>query len=125
MKKQFYSLIFAQNYVTYHSSLYREFFKKSERRTIVIYEDAVGHENRYEENLKLLHYSLDANEFDQLKNFVQQVLQLTSKTGNPVIIKNSILYSSFTRVFTNTCRHVSTRDDTCRHGNDTCRHVSF
>jgi len=28
------------------------------------------HENRYEENLKLLHYSLDANEFDQLKNFV-------------------------------------------------------
>jgi hypothetical protein len=49
------------------------------------------HENRYEENLKLLHYSLDANEFDQLKNFVQQVLQLTSKTGNPVIIKNSIL----------------------------------
>jgi glycosyltransferase involved in cell wall biosynthesis len=52
MKKQFYSLIFAQNYVTYHSSLYREFFKKSKRRTIVIYEDAVGHENRYEERWK-------------------------------------------------------------------------
>ncbi len=52
MKKDFYSLIFAQNYVTYHSSIYREFFKKSKKKTIVIYEDAVGYENRYEERWK-------------------------------------------------------------------------
>lgn len=48
MKKNFYTLIFAQNYVTYHSSMYSEFFKKSKRKSIVIYEDISGRSNRIE-----------------------------------------------------------------------------
>lgn len=48
MKKNFYSLIFAQNYVTYHSSMYSEFFKKSNKKSIVIYEDPSGKSERIE-----------------------------------------------------------------------------
>jgi glycosyltransferase involved in cell wall biosynthesis len=48
MKKNFYTLIFAQNYVTYHSSMYSEFFKKSKRKSIVIYEDNSGKSNKIE-----------------------------------------------------------------------------
>lgn len=48
MKKNFYTLIFAQNYVTYHSSMYSEFFKKSKRKSIVIYEDQAGKSEKIE-----------------------------------------------------------------------------
>ena len=49
MKKNFYTLIFAQNYVTYHSSMYSEFFKKSKRKSIVIYEDISGKSDKIEQ----------------------------------------------------------------------------
>ena len=48
MKKNFYHLVFAQNYVTYHSSMYSEFFKKSKKKTIVFYEDSSGKSERIE-----------------------------------------------------------------------------
>lgn len=62
MKKNFYTLIFAQNYVTYHSSMYSEFFKKSKRKSIVIYEDISGRSNRIEKrwNSKL-NWGIDIN----------------------------------------------------------------
>ena len=52
MKKNFYSLVFAQNFVTYHSSMYSEFFKKSKRKSIVIYEDPAGKTDKLEKRWK-------------------------------------------------------------------------
>lgn len=48
MKKNYYTLIFAQNYVTYHSSMYSEFFKKSKRKSIVVYQDQAGRSDKVE-----------------------------------------------------------------------------
>jgi glycosyltransferase involved in cell wall biosynthesis len=48
MKKNTYFLIFAQNYVTYHSSMYEQFYKKSKKRSIVVYEDSVGQSDKFE-----------------------------------------------------------------------------
>ena len=48
MKKNTYFLIFAQNYVTYHASMYEQFYKKSTKKSIVVYEDSVGQNYRFE-----------------------------------------------------------------------------
>ena len=48
MKKNHYTLIFAQNYVTYHSSMYSKFFKKSKRKSIVVYQDQAGRSDKVE-----------------------------------------------------------------------------
>lgn len=48
MKKNKYFLIFAQNYVTYHSSMYEQFYKKSKKKSIVVYEDSVGQSDKFE-----------------------------------------------------------------------------
>lgn len=48
MKKNTYFLIFAQNYVTYHSSMYEQFYKKSKKKSIVVYEDSVGQSDKFE-----------------------------------------------------------------------------
>ena len=48
MKKNYYTLIFAQNYVTYHSSMYAEFYKKSKQKSLVVYLDEAGKSNKIE-----------------------------------------------------------------------------
>ena len=60
MKKNTYFLIFAQNFVTYHSSMYEQFYKKSKKKSIVVYEDSIGQSNKFEKRWgKIVKWGID------------------------------------------------------------------
>jgi len=63
LKKKINYLIFAQNFVTYHSSMYREFFKFSGKKSLVAYLDKTGLGNIFEDRWgKIVKWKLDLRE---------------------------------------------------------------
>ena len=77
-----------QNYVTYHSSMYSEFFKKSKRKSIVIYEDISGKSDKIEQRWNnKLNWGIDIT-----KGFKSILIKNFSKNPHQVVYFRDLIH---------------------------------